>query len=1087
MEEAEWRMLVYKIWNDPLTRYSFVSVLFLSSLLAVLFSLISGLLVLTAYISGFFIFKSIFSSKPEAPDFLHALGFSSPKTYELSCPLTPRLAFCSVCGDGKCKRHRPAIPPFASQPWLGLDVPLEIDKALEDFLNQALNQFIYTWYRGLSPDEDFVQELRSSVRHAICIFLRRLLKVNIPVLITKKFVPIALCHIEDYLCSIREAERIQQLKQQKQRKTTGKCRDDFAAFDGASGCGLGALEEGALKLLRESGRLHPAARSRELELEFLQKLSSNLLPYLLPPLQLQCKNWCALVRELLSGWVLLPAMDALADPNSINYLLLLAITTTSSGYSGSKDSNQAKKVSLLSNFSSPPQPIARTAVKSALLESLSCILKDQSLLYPFMQFLKKEGAVNVLQFCLDVEEFNRKILNPELDKQEIFNLYQEAWDLYSVYFRIDSPDRIMFTESVVDEMKEVLAGPAEDIVKLRTTTPLYQAYEHAYSLLENTLCPLFHQSEEYYIFLCGQKESAHFNKSGNSSPSLHGSPAKVRSSKKQSEGWGVSKLSSKIQKIRGALRSSPVEGQTVFYMDPGDIGSGDVVDAGDLGEGDFVDEGDDLDCDSDFIEVEESSGRSLEPRDLSAWRVTIPNVQVRRESSGNSTAGAIGGNTRSPGTTFLIHVRRIDVQGEDIPSDCNWTVERKYSDFYLLESKLVEFHGEFPDNHLPPKRVLFGPKGAEFMHSRRPIFEEYLQKLLQMPNLKGSDLLHTFLRSPFDFASSNAGGYLGFGGPPMMVGGMVSELNLGRMIRRTTLPLRLRKERGQHLEPFLAAFISSTSATSNIQVASSTCSSIPSSSHASPSISQVTGNPVVPDISVQRIKSSSSNVGGKFEWTDVSEDGRRMMGRCLTRSIFGDNFGLASDNSDSDFGVGGCKKKTIPFPVMGTVPIKSHPQLSLNSAFDCFLFLAVRVFGAGEFAIRICLTLGVLLKNTFNSFLLWLVDYLLRKGLSTAHITLLIRRLKGVVFTPKDPTSKASALKAESMARRFKEVGPALVARFNSLPFWIRPFVLRIIPGLSVIHSSLQSPPLNKQLAYSLVDVVAQELFPELSQPAGKA
>ncbi|KAG8222176.1 hypothetical protein J437_LFUL001267, partial [Ladona fulva] len=178
---------------------------------------------------------------------------------------------------------------------------------------------------------------------------------------------------------------------------------------------------------------------------------------------------------------------------------------------------------------------------------------------------------------------------------------------------------------------------------------MFQAYEHTYSLLENTLCPLFHQSEEYFTFLCGQRESAMVNKSGN------------RVTKKQSEGWGVSKLSSKIQKIRGALRSSPIEGQTVFYTDANDM-SGDVVDAGDLGEGDFVD--DDLDCDSDFIEVEESSGRSLEPRDLSAWRVTIPNVQMRRESTGNSTASAIGGNTKNPGTTFLIHVRRIDVQGE---------------------------------------------------------------------------------------------------------------------------------------------------------------------------------------------------------------------------------------------------------------------------------------------------------------------------------------------------------------------------------------------------------------------------------------
>ena len=38
----------------------------------------------------------------------------------------------------------------------------------------------------------------------------------------------------------------------------------------------------------------------------------------------------------------------------------------------------------------------------ALKLDLSTVLKDQSLLYPFIQFLKGEGCVNILQFCLDV-------------------------------------------------------------------------------------------------------------------------------------------------------------------------------------------------------------------------------------------------------------------------------------------------------------------------------------------------------------------------------------------------------------------------------------------------------------------------------------------------------------------------------------------------------------------------------------------------------------------------------------------------------------------------------------------------------------
>lgn len=50
------------------------------------------------------------------------------------------------------------------------------------------------------------------------------------------------------------------------------------------------------------------------------------------------------------------------------------------------------------------------------------------------------------------EEFNRKMITPDLREQDLENLYREAWDLYSVYFNPASPDHIPFSASVVEEM-----------------------------------------------------------------------------------------------------------------------------------------------------------------------------------------------------------------------------------------------------------------------------------------------------------------------------------------------------------------------------------------------------------------------------------------------------------------------------------------------------------------------------------------------------------------------------------------------------------------------------------------------------------
>lgn len=123
-----------------------------------------------------------------------------------------------------------------------------------------------------------------------------------------------------------------------------------------------------------------------------------------------------------------------------------------------------------------------------------------------------------------------------------------------------------------------------------------------------------------------------------------------------------------------------------------------------------------------------------------------------------------------------------------------WTLGRRYNDFYILQAKLTEFHGDFGDGtQLPPKTGMFSPRGSEFLESRRQLFEEYLQKLLQKPNLRGSDLLHSFLNSPAEFSTCLTG-----------------QDGFGKMIRKSVEPIKLRKERGQHLDNFLNTFLSST-------------------------------------------------------------------------------------------------------------------------------------------------------------------------------------------------------------------------------------------------------------------------------------
>jgi hypothetical protein len=53
-----------------------------------------------------------------------------------------------------------------------------------------------------------------------------------------------------------------------------------------------------------------------------------------------------------------------------------------------------------------------------------------------------------------LEEFNRRMLTPELSSEELDLLYRDAWDLYSVYFSPHSPDNIGFDPNLVVQMRK---------------------------------------------------------------------------------------------------------------------------------------------------------------------------------------------------------------------------------------------------------------------------------------------------------------------------------------------------------------------------------------------------------------------------------------------------------------------------------------------------------------------------------------------------------------------------------------------------------------------------------------------------------
>uniref|UniRef100_A0A3B3YP94 Sorting nexin-14 n=1 Tax=Poecilia mexicana TaxID=48701 RepID=A0A3B3YP94_9TELE len=827
-----------------------------------------------------------------------------PKTKQELFPLGHS---CAVCGKIKCKRHRPTLLLENYQPWLDLKIPSKVDASLSEILELVLENVVYPWYREITDDDSFVDELRVTLRFLAAVLVRRIQKVDVASLITRKLLKVSMKHIEIISKARQKVKNAEYLQQ--------AALDEFGPD------------------------LHVALRSRRDELLYLRKLTEILFPYILPPKGTDCRSLTLLIREVLAGSVFLPSMDYLADPDTVNHLILIFIDNSPPEEATEPTS---ALVPFLQKYSD-----SRNKKPSVLKLELKEIREQQDLLFRFMNFLKQEGAVHVLQFCLAVEEFNDRILCPELSDSEKMMLHEEVKKIYETYCLDESIDKIRFDPFIVEEIRNIAEGPYAEVVKLQTMRCLFEAYEHVLSLLENVFTPMFCHSDEYFRQLLRGAESP----ARNSKMS--------RNTSKRGESFGISRIGSKI---KGVFKSTTMEGAM--------LPSYGLVE----GEDDMVEEA--MMVLEDDSPMEATSTPST-PRNLSAWNITIPYIDfydddVKRE--------------RIP--VFCIDVERNDRKAVGHESE-HWSVYRRYLEFYVLESKLTEFHGSFPDAQLPSKRII-GPKNYEFLTSKREEFEEYLQRLLQHPELSNSQLLADFL-SPHSMESQ-------------FLDKMLPDVNLGATGEGSC--------KGQHLEPFIQSFFNS-------------CES-------------PKPKPSRPELTI--LSPTSEN----------------------DKKLFNDLFKNNANRSE--------------------VTEKRHNQnyfmemITVEGVYDYLVYVGRVVFHIPDWFHHLLMGGRILFKNSLEAYTDYYLQHKLNQVVQEHRLVSLITLLRDAVFCESSPPR--SAQDKQSRAKR----------TFEEMMSYIPDFLGKCIgeeakyEGVRLLFDGLQQPILNKQLTYVLLDIVIQELFPELNK-----
>jgi hypothetical protein len=207
----------------------------------------------------------------------------------------------------------------------------------------------------------------------------------------------------------------------------------------------------------------------------------NLTETLIPLLTTSCSSKCSLafniVRELLSNLVLVPITDLIADPNTINTLVILA-TNQKTSIIHKFDLNEKKNVELLKNFIKKSDEIFISEFQDG-----NDFFKDQEKLYNFMHFLRNKSMADVelLKFVLDVDH-----LNVELEKSFL------------------QPSKV---SELAVKSDTLLQNYNQNLCLNQKSQNIHMAYKAAKSLLEEKWKNDFYRSAEYYKLTYGDREA----------------------------------------------------------------------------------------------------------------------------------------------------------------------------------------------------------------------------------------------------------------------------------------------------------------------------------------------------------------------------------------------------------------------------------------------------------------------------------------------------------------------------------------------------------------------------------------------------
>lgn len=151
-------------------------------------------------------------------------------------------------------------------------------------------------------------------------------------------------------------------------------------------------------------------------------------------------------------------------------------------------------------------------------------------------------------------------------------------------------------------------------------------------------------------------------------------------------------------------------------------------------------------------------------------------------------------------------------------------------------------------------------------------------------------------------------------------------------------------------------------------------------------------------------------------------------------------------------------------------------EVPIHGVCDTVIYLVEHLYRCQSWLIQLLLSIRIVARDTIDAFADWYLGRRLEQIIHENKVVQVIHLLRDILFFDTDPPRSD-----EDKLRRKEK---ALQELKDYLP---RVFVQAIGPeryeeGTELLFEVLQQPKLNKQLSYLLLDLIIEELFPEITQ-----